>query len=127
MTVQTPERATGAGEHVVQFYDRDLLGAIELEKLWNVLARELRFSLWCAYHGHSLAVHEHADQLHEVCHLHTCVIDEATAQFAAGADEPLAARRFVSSVLARLRPWSRPGGEPARRPPRPPAARSPWR
>lgn len=93
------------GEMVALLWDAgDVLGAIELEKLWNELARELQFSLWCAYHGHSLAVHEHADELHEVCHLHTSVIDEATARFAAGADAPLAARRFVSSVLAR-RPY----------------------
>ena len=93
------------GEMVGLLWDAgDVLGAIELEKLWNGLARELRFSLWCAYHGHSLAVHERAEELHEVCHLHTCVIDEATARFAAVADGPLAARRFVSSVLAR-RPY----------------------
>ncbi|HTX12340.1 MAG TPA: MEDS domain-containing protein [Solirubrobacteraceae bacterium] len=93
------------GEMVALLWDAgDVLGAIELEKLWNELARELEFSLWCAYHGHSLAVHEHADELHDVCHLHTCVIEEATARFAAGADGPLAARRFASSVLTR-RPY----------------------
>ena len=93
------------GEMVALLWDAgDVLGAIELERLWNGLASDLRFSLWCAYHGHSLAVHEHADELHEVCHLHTSVIDGATARFAAGADSPLAARRFVSSVLAR-RPY----------------------
>lgn len=78
----------------------DVLDAIELEKLWNELARELQFSLWCAYHGHSLAVHEHADELHEVCDLHTAVFGDATARFVAGIDAPLAARRFVASVLA---------------------------
>jgi MEDS: MEthanogen/methylotroph, DcmR Sensory domain len=102
---QTGREIRAYGEMVALLWDAgDVLGAIELEKLWNGLARELRFSLWCAYHGHSLAVHEHADELHEVCHLHTCVIDEATARFAAGADGPLAARRFVSSVLTR-RPY----------------------
>lgn len=102
-TSQVPIRAYG--EMVALLWDAgDVLGAIALEKLWNELGRELRFSLWCAYHGHSLAVHEHADALHEVCHLHTCVIDEATARFAAEADSALAARRFVSSVLAR-RPY----------------------
>jgi hypothetical protein len=93
------------GEMVALLWDAgDVLGAIELERLWNGLASEVQFSLWCAYHGHSLAAHEHADELHEVCHLHTSVIDGATARFAAGADSPLAARRFVSSVLAR-RPY----------------------
>jgi anti-sigma regulatory factor (Ser/Thr protein kinase) len=98
-------RIRAYGEMVALLWDAgDVLGAIELEKLWNELAREFEFSLWCAYHGHSLAVHEHADELHDVCHLHTCVIEEATARFAAGADAPLAARRFVSSVLTR-RPY----------------------
>jgi anti-sigma regulatory factor (Ser/Thr protein kinase) len=103
--MQSGREVRAYGEMVALLWDRgEVLAAIELEKLWNELAREFRFSLWCAYHGHSLAVHEHADELHEVCHLHTCVIDEATARFVAGADAPLAARRFVSSVLAR-RPY----------------------
>ena len=90
------------GEMVALLWDAgDVVNAIELEKLWNELARDLRFALWCAYHAHSLAVHEHAAELHEVCHLHTSVIDAATARFPAGADAPLAARRFVSSVLER--------------------------
>jgi anti-sigma regulatory factor (Ser/Thr protein kinase) len=98
-------RVRAYGEMVALMWDAgDVLGAIELEKLWNELAREFEFSLWCAYHGHSLAVHDHADELHDVCHLHTCVIEEATARFAAGAEAPLAARRFVSSVLTR-RPY----------------------
>lgn len=93
------------GEMVALLWDEgDVLGAIELEKLWNGLSAELSFSLWCAYHGHSLAPHEHADELHEVCRLHTSVVAEATARFAAGVDAPLAARRFVTSVLAR-RPY----------------------
>ena len=98
-------RIRAYGEMVDLLWDAgDVLGAIELEKLWNELAREYDFSLWCAYHGHSLAVHDHADELDDVCHLHTRVIEEATARFAAGADAPLAARRFVSSVLTR-RPY----------------------
>jgi anti-sigma regulatory factor (Ser/Thr protein kinase) len=102
---QSGREVRAYGEMVALLWDRgEVLAAIELERLWNELAREFGFSLWCAYHGHSLAVHEHADELHEVCHLHTCVIDEAKARFVAGADAPLAARRFVSSVLAR-RPY----------------------
>jgi anti-sigma regulatory factor (Ser/Thr protein kinase) len=98
-------RIRAYGEMVALLWDAgDVLSAIELEKLWNELARELDFSLWCAYHAHSLAVHEHADEVHDVCSLHTCVIEEATARFAASADAPLAARRFVSSVLTR-RPY----------------------
>jgi anti-sigma regulatory factor (Ser/Thr protein kinase) len=102
---RTGRRIRAYGEMVALLWDAgDVLGAIELEKLWNGLGDELEFSLWCAYHGQSLAPHEHADELHDVCHLHTSVIEAATARFAAGADAPLAARRFVSSVLTR-RPY----------------------
>lgn len=93
------------GEMVNLLWDNgDVLGAIELEKMWNSLAGELPFSLWCAYHGHSLGSHGHADDLHDVCHLHTSVMAEATARFAAGVDSPRAARRFVTGVLGR-RPY----------------------
>jgi anti-sigma regulatory factor (Ser/Thr protein kinase) len=102
---RTGREVKAYGEMVNLLWDKgDVLDAIELEKLWNALAREQHFSLWCAYHGHSLAPHEHPDELHEVCRLHTSVIAEATARFAAGVDAPRAARRFVTSVLER-RPY----------------------
>jgi len=88
------------GEMVALLWDSgDVLGAIEVEKLWNALGRELRFALWCGYHTRSVAGEEHADALHEVCHLHTAVVDAATARFRAGPDAPFAARRFVKSLL----------------------------
>jgi len=99
---RTGREINAYGEMVALLWDKgDVLGAVELEKLWNALAAELTFSLWCAYHGDSVSPHENADELHEVCHLHTSVMAEATASFAAGADGPLAARRFVKSVLGR--------------------------
>jgi anti-sigma regulatory factor (Ser/Thr protein kinase) len=79
----------------------DVLAAIELEKRWNALAEEVCFSLWCAYHTQSVAGEEHAGALHEVCRLHNAVVDDAQARFQAGPDAPFAARRFVSSLLAR--------------------------
>jgi len=89
------------GEMVALLWDDgDVLAAIELEKLWNALARELRFSLWCAYHTQSVAGEEHADALNEVCQLHSAVVDDATARFRAGSDAPFAARRFVAGLLA---------------------------
>ncbi|MGH2881456.1 MAG: MEDS domain-containing protein [Solirubrobacteraceae bacterium] len=89
------------GEMVALLWEAgDVLGAIELEKLWNELGRELRFALWCAYHTRSMAGEKHADALHEVCHLHTAVVEDATARFRAGPDAPFAARRFVAGVLA---------------------------
>ncbi|MBV9804528.1 MAG: MEDS domain-containing protein [Solirubrobacterales bacterium] len=102
---QGGRRVRAYGEMVALLWDAGhVLGAIELEKLWNELGRELRFALWCGYHIQSAAGEAHADALHEVCHLHTSVIDEASADFRAGPDAPFAARRFVTGVLAR-RPY----------------------
>jgi hypothetical protein len=93
------------GEMVALLWDAGhVLGAIELEKLWNGLAVQLSFSLFCAYHIRSAAGEEHADALHEVCRLHTAVIDDAKARFRAGPDAPLAARRFLAGLLGR-RPY----------------------
>ncbi len=103
---QGGRRVRAYGEMVALLWDAgDVLGAIELEKLWNELGRELQFALWCGYHIHSAAGQEHADALHQVCHLHTAVIDEASAHFRAGPDAPFAARRFVTGLLAR-RPYA---------------------
>ena len=89
------------GEMVALLWDEgDVLGAIEVEKLWNALAREFHFSLWCAYHTRSVAGEEHADALHEVCRQHSAVVEDARARFRAGRDAPFAARRFVAGLLA---------------------------
>ncbi|HKO27753.1 MAG TPA: MEDS domain-containing protein, partial [Solirubrobacteraceae bacterium] len=69
---QTGREIRAYGEMVALLWDAGhVLGAIELEKLWNSLAVELSFSLFCAYHVHSVAGDEHADALREVCRLHT--------------------------------------------------------
>jgi KaiC/GvpD/RAD55 family RecA-like ATPase len=99
-------RVRAYGEMVALLWnDGDVLAAIELEKHWNALARELHFSLWCAYHTQSVAGEEHADALHEVCQLHSAVVDDARARFRAGPDAPLAARRFVAGLLG-CRPFA---------------------
>jgi anti-sigma regulatory factor (Ser/Thr protein kinase) len=100
------------GEMVALLWDAgDVLGAIELEKAWNALARELPFSLVCAYPSQSVSGHEHADALHEVCALHTSVIgasashapaaapEASHADFAADLQAPASARHFVAGVL----------------------------
>jgi anti-sigma regulatory factor (Ser/Thr protein kinase) len=95
------------GEMVALLWEAGhVLGAIELEKLWNGLAGELSFALFCAYHINSAAGPEHAEALHEVCRLHTAVIDDATARFRAGPDAPFAARRFLAGLLGR-RPYGK--------------------
>jgi DcmR-like sensory protein/histidine kinase-like protein len=103
--VETGREVRAYGEMVALLWDEGhVLGAIELEKLWNGLAAEFHFSLFCAYHLQSVAGEEHADALHEVCRLHTAVVDDAKARFRAGPDAPLAARRFVAGLLGR-RPY----------------------
>jgi anti-sigma regulatory factor (Ser/Thr protein kinase) len=107
------------GEMVALLWNAgDVLGAIELEGLWNDLGRELCFSLLCAYHSESVAGGEHAEALREVCHLHSSVRSledcgheaqpqdpakaELSAQFPASFTAPGAARRFL---IDGLRSW----------------------
>jgi anti-sigma regulatory factor (Ser/Thr protein kinase) len=107
------------GEMVALLWDAgDVLAAIELEGLWNELAGELRFSLFCSYPAASVAGSEHAEALHTVCHMHsavfqhprlahgTAVTDQRTqtltASFAAERDSPGRARRLV---VAEMREW----------------------
>ncbi len=99
---ETGREIKAYGEMVALLWDAGhVLGAIELEKLWNDLATELTFSLFCAYHVHSVAGEDHADALHEVCRLHTAVVDEARARFGTGPEAPFAARRFLVELLTR--------------------------
>jgi anti-sigma regulatory factor (Ser/Thr protein kinase) len=103
------------GEMVALLWDAgDVLAAIELETLWNELARRSPFTLFCAYPATSVAGSEHAQALHEVCHLHSSVLDppdvrrlpadrsrqtELTAEFPAERVAPGQARRLLVSAL----------------------------
>ncbi len=81
----------------------DVIGAIELETLWNELATEVPFSLYCAYRSESVAGHEHADALQQVCHLHDAAVSapplETTWRFPAEITAPTAARRLLTDTL----------------------------
>jgi anti-sigma regulatory factor (Ser/Thr protein kinase) len=111
------------GEMVALLWDAgDVIAALELECLWNELARELRFSLFCAYPAASVTAPEHADALHRVCHLHSAVVGDSAAStggarhigdsdssadilaacFPAERESPGAARRLLVDTL-RLR------------------------
>lgn len=48
--------------------------ALRLEELWNALAGQARFSLFCAYPAECFSQDGGADLLAEVCRAHTCVI-----------------------------------------------------
>jgi len=102
---QTGRPVRAYGEMVALLWDAgEVLAAIELEKLWNGLRRELSFALWCGYHTKSVAGDEDANALRKVCELHTAVVDDAAARFRAGPDAPFAARHFVTCLLER-RPY----------------------
>jgi anti-sigma regulatory factor (Ser/Thr protein kinase) len=105
------------GEMVALLWDAgDVLAAIELEKLWNELGRELQFSLLCGYHSQSVQEDEHAEALRQVCHLHSAVLhppahDDSDARYSAGTevsarfpaerDAPRSDRHFVAAALGR--------------------------
>lgn len=105
------------GEMVALLWDAgDVLQAIELEALWNDLAGELPFSLFCSYPAASISGSEHAEALHRVCHLHSSVLrasaesdrrdaangeveNEVMAEFPADRQSPGRARRLVVRTL----------------------------
>jgi anti-sigma regulatory factor (Ser/Thr protein kinase) len=104
------------GEMVALLWDAgSVIGAIELEGLWNELAHELPFALFCSYPAASVLGSEHAEALHQVCHLHTSVVQtppaddlaaaerfsdtEVAAKFPAGRDAPGRARRLLAAAL----------------------------
>lgn len=105
-------RTAGEGGRVVCAYGEmvallweagDVIAAIELETLWNELAAELPFSLYCGYHSDSVAGHGHADALHQVCGLHAAVVpadgDEVTADFQVDLRAVAEARLLVAGAV----------------------------
>jgi anti-sigma regulatory factor (Ser/Thr protein kinase) len=63
------------------------------------------FSLFCSYHQEAVAGSEHSEALHQVCHLHTSVVEasaqapEVTRDFEANPLAPGAARRWLLESL----------------------------
>jgi anti-sigma regulatory factor (Ser/Thr protein kinase) len=96
------------GEMVALLWDAgDVPAAIELERMWNELGRELPFTLLCAYRHAAVSNPEQAAALEQVCFLHSAVHHmprgEITGRFAAARDAPCAARHFALDVLAEWR------------------------
>jgi hypothetical protein len=92
------------GEMVALLWDAgDVVGAIELETLWNDLGREVPFSLFCAYPAASVGGSEHAEALQEVCHLHTSVVAPRIEVTCADGPDPHAPRRVRRQVAGALR------------------------
>jgi anti-sigma regulatory factor (Ser/Thr protein kinase) len=115
-------RRAGSGGRAVRVYGEmvallwqagDVLAAIKLEEMWNELAQELPFSLFCSYPAASVEGAEHTNALQQVCHLHSSLVSagaesaadslskELTGEFSSGQDAPGRARRFVVAALRR--------------------------
>lgn len=93
------------GEMVALLWEAgDVVAAIDLETLWNELATEVGFALYCAYRSESVVGHEHAEALEQVCGLHSAVVPEPPAetwQFPADAAAAADARRVITDALRR--------------------------
>jgi anti-sigma regulatory factor (Ser/Thr protein kinase) len=101
---QTGKPICAYGEMVGLLWDAgEVLGAIELEKRWNDLGREVGFSLHCGYHSDSESSPEHQEALAEVCRLHDTIVHRhaVAGQFPADARSPAATRRLVTDALRR--------------------------
>ncbi len=62
------------GEMVALLWDDGHQGAaVDLEALWNELARQYTFSLLCAYPADAVGADEHADELAQISAAHSAV------------------------------------------------------
>jgi anti-sigma regulatory factor (Ser/Thr protein kinase) len=85
----------------------DVTGALALEELWNELARELPFTLYCAYRDSLVAGATDETALDATCRLHSSVVGDGALtprtstgrRFSADDTAPAAARAFVLAVL----------------------------
>jgi hypothetical protein len=72
------------GEMVALLWAQDnQAGAILLEQLWNSLARDHMFTLFCAYPLHYFEHHGHTNMLQNISHLHSSAIMPEVASSAA--------------------------------------------
>jgi hypothetical protein len=103
-------RVRAYGEMVALLWDAgDVGGALELESRWNALGAEVAFSLLCSYPAGSVLEPQHTDAFHQVCELHSGIVEanaetglgqyEEARAFKYGPDAPNAARRFVAKSL----------------------------
>jgi anti-sigma regulatory factor (Ser/Thr protein kinase) len=86
------------GEMVALLWEAgDVVAAIELETLWNELAAEVPFALYCGYRSATVAGHDHGEALQRVCGLHTVV--ERSWEFPCDLAAPARARRLLTDAL----------------------------
>lgn len=75
--LQTGRAVRAYGEMVALLWDAGHVNAaIELEVLWNALASQLPFSLFCAYPSQAVAGGDHPDSFTEVCRLHSAIVGQ---------------------------------------------------
>jgi anti-sigma regulatory factor (Ser/Thr protein kinase) len=112
--IQTGRPVRAYGEMVALLWEAgNLQAAIELEKCWNSLIRDLPFALVCGYRSESVAGDAKAGALEQICHLHSSLqqapvgaghgSDSAgvRARFPAERSAPGSARHFVTDALER--------------------------
>jgi len=104
------------GEMVALLWDAgDVLAAIELERLWNDLRRDVPFALLCTYPSASVSAPGHLAALEEICSLHSATHHrpgtgeeergspeappEIAGEFPAEPGTPAAARRLGVDAL----------------------------
>jgi anti-sigma regulatory factor (Ser/Thr protein kinase) len=96
------------GEMVESLWrDGNVLGALALEELWNELACEIPFTLYCAYHDRLVAAESEEGVVDQACRLHTTVVGDgvlaarssSTKRFTSDGHAPAAARTFVLAAL----------------------------
>lgn len=103
---ERPVRAYG--EMVAVLWDRgDVAGAIELERLWEKLGRQLPFALLCAYPLAAVGDVDKDEDFDHVCRLHSDVVGgaplpalaESFHRFVASKTAASLARRYVTTTL----------------------------
>jgi anti-sigma regulatory factor (Ser/Thr protein kinase) len=94
------------GEMVALLWDADHVNAaIELEALWNELARHVDFTLMCAYSAKSVAGAANKDSFQSLCHAHSEVMGDHAAvgdvsrEFPCRSDSLAEVRQFVAETL----------------------------
>jgi CheY-like chemotaxis protein len=89
-------RVYAYGEMVAMLWaDGNRDGAIELEQLWNKLAKEQRFALFCAYPISEFTGSDHSDGFEGICSCHSRVIPAESYAAAGTVDKRL---RAISSL-----------------------------
>ncbi|MBA2607443.1 MAG: MEDS domain-containing protein [Actinobacteria bacterium] len=111
-----PSPVVAFGEMVAILWEQgNVVGALQLEDLWNALGEERRFTLYCAYRAASFANCDDLGAANRVCASHSSVVapssyvetelpsvtpSEQAQMFLPVAEAVIGVRRFVAGALA---------------------------